>query len=347
MLVTTLPLPSGETLTVEFFDPRQPSATLPQTLYAFAVQVLGEITTPSGLAESLYLSRCLHGKFSATGVDCFWLGRIAGQLVGGVGCQIAAATGEVGSLGWVFTEPAHRGKGISSALTNLALTWFRDQGGVCMHLGTANPTANHVYQKQGFHDYHGNVMRYLCPGQEPAGFEATFLCNQSDAVVRPATWGDASRVAMLYALPHPWFVKDYGERIFSHPTLKPQRYFSIFTSLMLRAEQQQGAVYVLENGANRVVGAANLLPVDGTAQAHLGSLDFLVYPTYREAAEQLIMDVLADASQRGMQTVQTWLAACDHEKQAMARQAGFRRQAVLPAQFNIATATVDLELWQL
>lgn len=64
----------------------------------------------------MYLTRCLHGEFSATDVDYFWIGRIDGQIVGAVGCQVAAATGEVGSLGWVFTEPAHRGQGISREL---------------------------------------------------------------------------------------------------------------------------------------------------------------------------------------------------------------------------------------
>lgn len=348
MQTTVLPLKNGEKLHIEWFAPRQaPSAALAQELRTFASQVLGDITTPSGLAESVYLARCLAGQFIDTGIDLFLIGRLDGQIVGDVGCQVAAVTGEVGSLGWVFTDPSQRGKGISSALTALALDWFRAQGGVCMHLGTANPTAHAVYARQGFHAYHGNVMRYLCPGQEPAGFEMTFLANQSPATVRRATWGDASRVAMLYTLPHSWFIKDYGERIFSHPTLPPKRYFSVFTSLMLRAEQQQGAVYVLENASQRVVGAANLQPIDRTVQSHIGVLDFLVYPTYTAGAQALLQRALTDAAALDIQTVRIPLAACDQEKQAIVQTLGFRRQIVLPAQFKLPTETVDLELWQL
>ena len=152
---------------------------------------------------------------------------------------------------------------------------------------------------------------------------------------------------MLYALPHPWLVKDYGERLFSHPALPPKRYFSVFTSIMLRAEQQQGAVYVLENASQRVVGAANLTPLDRTAQAHIGLLDFLVYPTYSDAAHLLLQRVLEDAASMGVQTVRLLLAACDREKQAIAQAVGFRRQAVLPAQFKVAATTIELEVWQL
>ena len=102
------------------------------------------------MAESEYLKRCLQGRFAETGLDPLFLGRLDGKIAGDVGCQVSRDSPEVGSLGWVFTDPAQRGKGISSHLTRLAVQWFQDRGGVCMLLGTGIPSPITSTRNTGF-----------------------------------------------------------------------------------------------------------------------------------------------------------------------------------------------------
>ena len=186
--VKTIPsckLKSGETLSIEYFEPGpQVPASLAEEITRFVIQVETLDSWPS-VAESLYLKRCLQGRFAETGLDPLFLGRLDGRIAGDVGCQVSRDCPEVGSLGWVFTDPAQRGKGISSHLTRLAVQWFQDRGGVCMLLGTGNPIAHHVYEKYGFRDYNGHVMRRLSPGVEAKGLRTEAVC-QNRTRRRPA-----------------------------------------------------------------------------------------------------------------------------------------------------------------
>jgi GNAT superfamily N-acetyltransferase len=346
--VKTIPsckLKSGETLSIEYFEPGpQVPASLAEEITRFVIQVETLDSWPS-VAESLYLKRCLQGRFAETGLDPLFLGRLDGRIAGDVGCQVSRDSPEVGSLGWVFTDPAQRGKGISSHLTRLAVQWFQDRGGVCMLLGTGNPIAHHVYGKYGFRDYNGHVMRRLSPGAEAEDFEQRLFARTGPAAVRPAVWSDASRVAALYAAPHPWLVQDYQEGLIIHPSLKKLRYFSIFPALMLRAERPGGSVQVLETSRERIVGLAALLPEPAPFQAHVGRLDFLIRPEYLDQGHELLTAVLNQAREGGVQTVEARFASCDDAKLKLAREAGFRRTARFPDRFRIGAESVDLELY--
>ena len=342
--IPSFKLRSGETLTVEYFEPgpRIPASVV-EDITRFVIQVETLDSWPS-VAESLYLKRCLQGRFAETGLDPLFLGRLDGKIVGDVGCQVTRDSPETGSLGWVFTDPAQRGKGISSHLTRLAVQWFQDRGGICMLLGTGNPIAHHVYEKYGFLDYNGHVMRRLSPGAEAEGFERKLFAHTGPAAVRPAVWSDASRVAALYAAPHPWLVQDYQEGLIVHPSLKKLRYFSIFPALMLRAERPGGSVQVLETSRKRIVGLAALLPDPMSFKAHLGRLDFLIRSEYLEQGRELLASVLNQARDGGVQTVEACFASTDREKVELAREAGFRPVARFPDRFRIGAESVDLEL---
>ena len=338
-------LKSGETLSVEYFEPGpQVPASLAEEITRFVIQV-ETLDSWASVAESLYLKRCLQGRFAETGLDPLFLGRLDGRIVGDVGCQVSRDCPEVGSLGWVFTDPAQRGKGISSHLTRLAVEWFQDRGGVCMLLGTGNPIAHHVYEKYGFGDYNGHVMRRLSPGAEAKDFEERLFACTGPAAVRPVVWGDASRVAALYAAPHPWLVQDHQEGLITHPSLKKVRYFSIFPALMLRAERPGGSVQVLETSRKRIVGLAALLPEPGPFQSHVGRLDFLIRPEFLDQGRDLLAAVLNQGSARGVRLVEARFASCDVEKVKLAHEAGFRRVARFPDRFRIGAESVDLELY--
>ena len=82
---------------------------------------------------------------------------------------------EMGGYGFVFTDPAQRGKGVAQRLTELAIQGFWSAGGQVSYLGTINPVAQHVYEKHGFCPYNGLTMRALRPGTQPDGLRRPVL----------------------------------------------------------------------------------------------------------------------------------------------------------------------------
>ncbi len=338
-------LPGGEKLSIEFFEPEsQVGSRVVEEITNFVIQV-EDLDSWASVAESLYLKRCMRGDFAGSSLDPFFLGRIGGEIVGDVGCQVARGQPELGSLGWVFTKPEQRGKGISSRLTEFAVEWFERRGGLCMQLGTGNPIAHHVYEKYGFRDYNGHVMRRLSGGKDAEEFDQYLFANSGIPEVRRAEWGDASRVAALYAAPHPWLIQDHQEGLFSHPTLATERYFSIFPSLMLRADRPGGSVYVMECSGHRLVGAAALLPQESECQAHVGRLDFLIRPNHLELGKELLQSALEEAARGGITTVLGYFASSDQEKMELAEQVGLRPTATLPAHLQIGDRQLDLRIY--
>ena len=64
----------------------------------------------------------------------------------------------------------------------------------------------------------------------------------------------------------------------------------------------------------------------GAARRHGG---LIVQPGYMSQAPQLVSSLVEAAGARGCQLAQTYLAACDHDKQQAAERAGFQREAIL------------------
>ena len=247
--------------------------------------------------------------------------------------QAARDAPEIGSLGWVYTRPEHRGKGISSCLTAVALQWFNEIGGVCAHLGTSNLIANHVYAKRGFFDYHHKTMRYLRPGLEHEKYDETLFANVGPATIRLASWCDASRIACLYASRHPWFIKDYQEGLFCSKSITQRRYFSVPCSILGRAELNEGAVYVMETSDRRIVGSANINRVDDNAQAHVAHVEFLVHPTHFGQTGELLAIALQRATDRGARIARISAASSDEQRIEAAEAAGFHCTTVHADQF--------------
>lgn len=367
----TVQLHNGDELRIERFVPYVGAPLeLIRDIYEIALEVHGGLTHWPALADSLYVSRSLAGSFLETGLDVYFTGRIDNRLVAHVGYQTPVDARHLGSLGWVYTEPNYRGLGIGNHLTACALEDFRAQGGQCIQLGTGNPIANRLYLKHGFFDYHGQVMRRIESSQSDedgddqaewmaesmAGFDNTLFADTGPAQVRPVHWGDATQIAMLYAAPHPSFCKDYGEQLFSTP---PHRYFSVFASLMVRAEQKQGFLLALESPekmpgktpeetlGKMIVGAVNVLPVDPLVQRHSAQLDFLVRPEYQRQAKTLLTAALERA--RSLPVEILWLAVAgdDEAKKAAARAVGFCHTSTQAGQLRFGERTLDLEHYRL
>jgi GNAT superfamily N-acetyltransferase len=341
-VMTQLTLKTGEILHLDIYQPgfTEPPAPL-EEIRDLIVQPRQPWFGPADREE---VERSLWGKLADTSQDFYFLGRIASQYVGGVWYQVSCRTPEVGAFGYTFSDPAHRGKGISYLLCAAAVEHFRERGGLCLYLGTGNPTAHRVYEKCGFRDYNGRVMRYAPPSREPEALDTQLFGHCGPAQIRPVEWGDAGMMNALYAAPYPWLIRDYGLRSFSHPAVLQTR-CHIFPEIMLRVEAEGGACLALENPRNRLVGAAILTRGDPRVEQHVGALDFIVQPGYLAQAPQLLSALTEAAGARGCRVVQAHLASCDRDKQQAAKQAGFHREAVLAGRLLAADRGYDLEVW--
>ena len=342
----TYRLRDGGAVSVEVFEPKE--GTPAERVRRIVDLEFPDTVLPwTALAERAYLERTLKGEFAQHSLDLFFVAEIGDEIVAVTSYQVSRRAPDLGSFGWVHARSDHRGRGISSLLTEIALEWFRREGGLCLHLGTVNPVAHHIYEKYGFRDYNGIVMRYVAPPARWEGFDDELYAAVGSAEVRPADWGDAAGLGVLYAAPSPWFVKDYSEGLFSHSSVGPKRYLSVPASMMLRVEQRKGTLLVLENPRQRLVGATNLIAVDDTFQAHVQIMDFLVRPSYLDQAIELLLAAVQAARRSGSRIVRTCVAACDKEKQRLVSEAGFRQTAVLPAQFGMGSEYWNLEVHSL
>jgi hypothetical protein len=165
------------------------------------------------------------------------------------------------------------------------------------------------------------------------------------AEVRPGHWGDLARIAMLYLVPHPWFVRDYPERLFCHPAVVQTRCGSILPSMMINTTQRNGGLWILENPEHRVVGAATLTRLDGTVQSHAPILDFHVAPTYLYQADDLLKQALAECRDVEIKSLRVFLASCDREKVEVVKRLGFHHEATLEAQFRAGDDFHDLQIY--
>jgi GNAT superfamily N-acetyltransferase len=302
--------------------------------------------------ERRHLEGALSGEFGAVARDRFWIARIGAEPVANIYFCTAASAPEIGLLAFAITAPAARGRGIGRLLLREALADFVAAGGACIHLATGNPTAHRVYKNGGFRDYRGHIMRFLAPADGWEGFDLAYFEDCGPGQIRRAHWGDSARAALLYVAPHPWLVRDYAERLYNHPAIAQTRCASILPALMLNTTERPacgnlavGGLWVLENSARRLVGAATVTPPDLSAQAHAPIIDFLVAPAYLGQAPDLLTVALDASRSGGAECVRGCVAACDHDKSEILRQVGFRHEATLVNQLKAGRDRFDLHVY--
>jgi hypothetical protein len=194
-------------------------------------------------------------------------------------------------------------------------------------------------------------MRYLAAGDR-ADFDRAYFAGCGPAQVRRGHWGDAARITMLYVAPHPWFMRDYPERLYNHPAIPQTRCASILPALMISTTERPaqagldtGGLWVLENPARRLVGAATVTPPDLSAQAHAPIIDFLVAPAYADQAPGLLTAALAASRSGGAACVRCCVASCDCQKIDVLHQVGFHREATLEGQLKAGCDRFDLHIY--
>jgi GNAT superfamily N-acetyltransferase len=278
--------------------------------------------------ENTLLNRSVsRDDFPGIGRVYLIVARLDGEPVGTAWYQTGDERGEVGACAFVFTHPSYRGLGIANAVMSRLVSHFGERGGRAIYLGTSNPQAQEVYKRVGFMVYNGVVMRQTREKAEDRSFDEEFFSNIGDARMRNATWGDLARLTALYSLPHPWFIKDYGEKLYSHQSVPQKRALSVPISLFLRAEEGSNRLIVMENPRGRVVGAMSVYRPDAPGAGL--SLDFLVVPSYQDQAHLLLEEGCRVARGLGGGPTRALLSDLDLGKKELLGSLGFHPAEVL------------------
>jgi len=294
--------------------------------------------------ERVYLEGALTGRFAAVTGDVFCTAWLDDEPVGNVTLCTARSAPQTGLISFVFTRPDQRGRGIAGLLMREAMARLRAGGGLCAHLGTDNPAARRVYTACGFHDYNGHIMRWLDPSGSDADFDSAYFADRGPAVVRPAHWGDMARAGYLYAAPHPWFQKDFCEKLYCGPDIVQTRIGSILPAMMLNAEAAGGTLLVMENAVGGIVGAATVSACAALLPETL-LLDFLVAPAYAPQACMLLETAVAGPRGATSGRVAVVVASCDTEKAAIVRAAGFQLSTSAMPTLRQGKHSCDVDLY--
>ncbi len=286
-------------------------------------------------------SELLQGQMTRWLFTPCFVGEIEGEVAGSMICFTPAGKREVGLVEFVHTEEKHRKKGVASALLARLIEQFTEDGGMALYLCTGNPIAGNLYEKCGFWYNVGDGMRYLAPGSED--FEKTYLAFCGTAQIRDATWADLPPASLLYNYPEPrWFIKDYLTQ-----TFRDMRFESHFVKLMRRAENQKGALVVLENPQQRVVGMAALERLNTFHEQHVATLSFRVCPSYFQQAPELLKAAAQRAKELSIKILNIHIADCDDEQKKLAKSAGFSEEARLRDRLRNGSEWMDLLIYTL
>ncbi|MDA4121683.1 MAG: GNAT family N-acetyltransferase [Thaumarchaeota archaeon] len=288
--------------------------------------------------ENTLLNRSVsRDEFTGIGTVYLIVARLDGEPVGTAWYQTGDERGEVGACAFVFTHPSYRGLGVANAVMSRLVSHFGERGGRVVYLGTSEPRAREVYQRVGFRVYNGVVMRHMGKEAEDRSFDEEFFSNVGDARMRDATWGDLARLTALYSCPHPWFIKDYGEKLYSHPTLPQKRALSVPISLFLRAEEGSNRLIVMENPRGRLVGAMSIYRSDALRGGL--SLDFLVVPSYLQQMRVLLEEGSRIARGLGGGPIRAIVSDLDGGKEEVLSALGFQpAERVTPEVLPTGTA---------
>ena len=305
-------LKSGETMAIKVFEPP-----------------VGE---PYRSFDRLYWwddmrDRVLDGQYSSSSLDRFFVGEVAGEIVGNVLLCAPADTRDVGLVEFVFTVPEHRSKAIMSRLLAVLIEDFRREGGTMLLLCTVNPVAAELYRKAGFVPHIGDGWRYLAPGNED--FDDDYLADSGEGTVRAATFGDMARFAALYNNPRlDWFTRYYVPFV-EWRVFHGFRFEGHFRRLLNDSESGAGHLLVLESPTRRVVAAASLNEVPSYHEQHVKVLSFISAPAYVRQTASLLLAVVEESRSTGTAIVQTYVADFEEEKKRVLGEAGFDEEARL------------------
>ena len=336
-------LPNGEQLVASVLGPGEGRGTTAVQLevYNFLTRPFDPWMVPT---EGGFLAEFLAGTHDASLADTMLIGRIDGTIVGTAWHGTNRDLPEVGGYGFVFTEPAQRGKGVAQRLTELSIQGFWKVGGQVSYLGTVNPVAQHIYEKHGYRHYNGLTYRALRPGTDADTFDERFFSRAGDGEIRDFRLGDLGAYTGLVMLldPTEWIVRDYTEAMFYAPPavqasgcLRP-----FFNSMTRHTMSPANAWKVLINDRGRLVASANLwAPIHAPVRAS-ATMEFQAAPAYVDRASAVIEAALEHAAEHDLRAVRACGVAAGRLE--VLREAGFVEEVVQTASLDLGERRADV-----
>jgi GNAT superfamily N-acetyltransferase len=241
----------------------------------------------------------------------------------------------------VVTLPAHRGKGIGSAVTAAAVEVASSAGCRVSYLGS-KAARREVYARAGFRPLSGVVMRRAAePDPDP---EAEFFAPGQQAAVREVEWGDLPGFACLCAQPWPVVFFDYPRGLPAAPQGRLDRCVSNFTVVLDEVTGRDGAMCVLVGErAHRLLGFGTLTPGPGWSRAHVGVLDLAVAEPYDPS--DLLGVLVTAAKDRGTSSLMSFASTSDTRRRRWLHSLDLKPVARLPAVVRTSAGLEEAEVF--
>ncbi len=257
-----------------------------------------------------------------------------GQMVGNI---MTTEVNGVGLFGHVHTRQDQRRKGICNAIMRHQMEDFRQRGGHVLLLGTGYESPPYwIYHSFGFRQVEGGApgfMRYT------SGDYADFVQRSfAPAAYRPvkAGWKHWPLVALLASLPGSAYMRCPLLHVLGISLLEGP-----YCEFMADWGRRSGIpAAVLESETGAVVAFAAAIP-DARWDYTIQWLDFFAHPNV--GPEELV--TLLHALPLPSGKTQCYADPRDAAKLAALEEAGFRREAVLPGQFQEEDAWRDVWLY--
>jgi len=254
--------------------------------------------------------------------DIIYLAREGGRVVGTCRLTISRACPWLAGLGGVATAPQYRGRGIAARLCAWARDDFRDQNGVAVFLGTANPAAARVYARVGWRRLPGTeVMALITDGSSPEAFLLDHFRREYRSV--SVTRGSpCARIPMipLIVSPHDWQVMDAQVNIFSTRHACQRSCMGLYPRYQ-RLAARGGLWFAAETDDHRTVALATArMDEDGA-----GQIDGFAHANFPSARAAVIRTAIEWTTEMGTDKVWARLSEEDEEKQRFFESLGFHK----------------------
>ena len=244
-----------------------------------------------------------------------------GDIVAGTCFTMHSRTApELAGFGEVATDPRFRCRGIAGRLCGEAVSDFRDRGGQALFLGTGNPAAARVYQRQGWRKLAGaEVMVNISSGESPEAFLVDFFRPPAEVRIEPA--GADVRVPMiaLILVPHDDQVLDANVGLYSCRYTVQSSCMGLYPRYVRGLAEGRGAWWAARTEDGRVVGLASAL-LDGARRCQV---DGFTHMYYAHVWAELLGAAGQWGSARGADQVGALVSVEDEAKLARFESLGF------------------------
>ncbi|MBA3846882.1 MAG: GNAT family N-acetyltransferase [Planctomycetes bacterium] len=236
---------------------------------------------------------------------------------------LTAELNGVGLFGHVYTDPADRGQGASSALQALLIDDFRRRGGRALYLHTDHGSqAYRLYQKAGFVDLEAGSGDMRLLNMDAGAFDRAAL-DAKDAAIAPLDWRHWPTASVLFAGDQPGIVRAAALGLVGR-SLTEEHFLPLIQAERARAADAAPAAVALQAPDGAFLGFASRLP-----HPHWPGIDMLdcyCHPAWWRRAGDLIAALRIDPKRRLIAHAD---ARCSDQGRAFAS-AGLKRVATVP-----------------